>query len=274
MNYVVKESDLIGDIEDFPIEVVQKMVDNQYDKRHVCDVSVFQQSADAATYGFIWSETSEGWDFWNDVINKKQFYKFFDLYPIEDSTKLPKCSKLKESSKIYFTDSQRWVLSKIIIDNTAGTLRGIRRVLNENLWRTPYFEFPILQSELDEAYVVFDIDRDSECRDAVLHSYIVTTINSIYKMIAAHRGEMKDVELEIYGISWNRRRIVNWVKKNTRIVKQSLRIDFVSEHQRRRICFSRIISVVPPNFKWNDELKCYKDAGRNYLIGDIILRMN
>ena len=85
MNYVVKESDLIGDIEDFPIEVVQKMVDYQYDKRHVCDVGVFQQSADAATYGFIWSETSEGWDFWNDVINKKQFYKFFDLYPIEDS---------------------------------------------------------------------------------------------------------------------------------------------------------------------------------------------
>lgn len=273
MNYVVKESDLIGDIEGFPIEVVQKMVDYQYDKRHVCDVSVFQHRADAATYGFIWSETSEGWDFWNDVINRKRFYKFFDLYPIEDS-KLPKCSKLKESSKIYFTKTQRWVLSKIIIDNTAGTLRGIRRVLNENLCRTPYFEYPILQSELDEAYEVFGIDPEEENRRMILHSYIIETINSIYKMIAAHRGEMKDVELEIYGISWNRRRIVNWVKKNTRIVKQSSHIDFVSRGQRRRMCFSRFSSVVPPKFKWDAELKCYKDSVRSYLIGDMILRMN
>lgn len=273
MNYVVKESDLIGDIEGFPIEVVQKMVDYQNEQGRGNNVRVFQRQADAAVSGFVWSETSEGWDFWSDVISLKRFYKFFDLYPIEDS-KLPKCSKLKESSKIYFTDSQRWVLSKIIIDNTAGTLRGIRRVLNENLCRTPYFEYPMLQSELDEAYEVFDIDRDEESRREILYSYIIDTINSIYRMIAAHRGEMKDVELEIYGISWSRRRIVNWVKKNTRIVKQSSRIDFVSRGQRRRICFSRISSVIPPNFKWDDELKCYKDSVRNYLIGDIILRMN
>lgn len=77
--YTVKQSDLIGQLEGFPIEVVQKMVDYQADP----DVSVFQKRKWAGTAhgGFSWGNSQEGMDFWDDVIGRKNFKTFFDVYP-------------------------------------------------------------------------------------------------------------------------------------------------------------------------------------------------
>ena len=41
--YKVKQSDLIGDIKGFPIEVVQKMVERQVEQGNKADVTVFQK---------------------------------------------------------------------------------------------------------------------------------------------------------------------------------------------------------------------------------------
>jgi len=79
--YIVKPEDLIGDIEGFPIEVVQKMVDYQ----EVPDVTVFQRTSYEGTpRGFTWSVSSEGGDFWNDVILNTDFQKFFQKYPKQE----------------------------------------------------------------------------------------------------------------------------------------------------------------------------------------------
>lgn len=42
MKYTVEHSDLVGDIKDFPIEVVQKMVEMQQKQGNKPDVTVFQ----------------------------------------------------------------------------------------------------------------------------------------------------------------------------------------------------------------------------------------
>lgn len=82
MVYKVKESDLKGDIKDFPIEVVQKMVERQYEQINKCDVSAFQFYKCAGTpKGFIWSKTVEGDKFWQEVINSNNFNLFFAKYP-------------------------------------------------------------------------------------------------------------------------------------------------------------------------------------------------
>lgn len=81
----ITEKDLVGDIKDFPIEVVQRMVDEQVSQGNPADVSVFQQFvlADDDKGGFFWVKTTDGEDFWHKVIANKNFDLFFDKYPKE-----------------------------------------------------------------------------------------------------------------------------------------------------------------------------------------------
>lgn len=97
MNYKVKESDLIGEIKDFPIEVVQKMVDYQVEQGNEADVEAFQQSRDRGRLdkGFKWKKTPEGYDFWVKVIERKNFDLFFEKYP------KPKPSIFKVGDKVF-----------------------------------------------------------------------------------------------------------------------------------------------------------------------------
>lgn len=82
MVYKVKESDLKGDIKDFPIEVVQKMVERQYEQINRCDVNAFQFDKYSGIHkGFIWSKTAEGEAFWRNVIANNNFDLFFAKYP-------------------------------------------------------------------------------------------------------------------------------------------------------------------------------------------------
>lgn len=69
---MVKLEDLKGQIEGYPIEIVERMVFNQVAQKNQEDVSVFQVKVDAnkANGGFNWKETPEGTGFWAKVINQ------------------------------------------------------------------------------------------------------------------------------------------------------------------------------------------------------------
>lgn len=79
----VKEGDLIKELSGFPIEVVQKMVDNQYMQTGVSNVLIFQNDviAGRGVGGFYWHYTIEGEAFWRGIINDKNFPSFFEKYP-------------------------------------------------------------------------------------------------------------------------------------------------------------------------------------------------
>lgn len=81
--YKVKQEGLKGDIKDFPIEVVQAMVDEQVKQGNKADVGIFQ---DCIRGGFRWLETKEGHDFWKEVIVYENFELFFEEYPKKDCT--------------------------------------------------------------------------------------------------------------------------------------------------------------------------------------------
>lgn len=80
MIYQVKETDLIGDIEGFPIEVVQMMVQRQFEQNGICDVLELQK---CSLGGFTWSKTEEGVSFWSGILESKNFDLFFSRYPKE-----------------------------------------------------------------------------------------------------------------------------------------------------------------------------------------------
>jgi hypothetical protein len=79
----VTKKDLIEDLENFPIEVVEKMLQKQYKQVNKMDITVFQKNnlSDIQHGGFRWEDTIEGHNFWNDVIHYKKFDRFFGRYP-------------------------------------------------------------------------------------------------------------------------------------------------------------------------------------------------
>ena len=88
--FKVEKSDLVGGIKNFPIEVVEKMIEEQVKQGNCPNVEVFQKyaNADTADGGFNWSDTKDGDDFWMEVIDENNFDLFFEKYPKKNNTNL------------------------------------------------------------------------------------------------------------------------------------------------------------------------------------------
>lgn len=88
--FKVEQSDLVGDIKDFPIEVVEKMIEEQVKQGNCPNVEVFQKyiSADGGDDGFFWCQTDDGNEFWEKVIGEDNFDLFFEKYPKKNNTNL------------------------------------------------------------------------------------------------------------------------------------------------------------------------------------------
>lgn len=83
METKVTTKDLIGNLVNFPIEIVEKMLQEQYKQVGKMDISVFQEykDSDIQRGGFRWEDTIEGHNFWSKVIRYEKFDVFFDRYP-------------------------------------------------------------------------------------------------------------------------------------------------------------------------------------------------
>ena len=77
--YIVKPGDLIGCLAEYPIEVVQRVMDLNFQQDRHETLEDYQKYGIAT--GFIWDKSPEGYDFWNDLDNTKDTTRFFELYP-------------------------------------------------------------------------------------------------------------------------------------------------------------------------------------------------
>ena len=79
--YTVKPEDLIKEIKDIPIEIVQKMINYQFEQNGYCDIKVFQQNkfSSKRSKGFDWELTEEN-AYWSSIL-KGQFKYFYKYNP-------------------------------------------------------------------------------------------------------------------------------------------------------------------------------------------------
>ena len=113
-----------GDIVDFPKEVIAKMLEKQVEQGNPLSILPFEQSnnRDKSYGGFNWDETSEGGEFWNNVIMNKDFNKFFNKYPK---------TKLNEKSRITKKRQQKATRGTIIkSSSTRQITTGSRPIGN------------------------------------------------------------------------------------------------------------------------------------------------
>ena len=72
-----------GLLKGFPKEVVEHMLKYQVKQGNKEDVSVFERIPNTGRDlgGFNWRDTIEGYDWWTEVIDNKNFNFFFKKYP-------------------------------------------------------------------------------------------------------------------------------------------------------------------------------------------------
>lgn len=81
--FKVEMTDKVGFLKRFPIEVIEKMVEEQYKQGNKPDVKVFQDyvTSDLDMGGFNWGDTEAGYKFWQEVTGELNFELFFKKYP-------------------------------------------------------------------------------------------------------------------------------------------------------------------------------------------------
>lgn len=82
----ISKDDIRGAIEGFPLEVVQKMVELTIKEEHTDVEGALEVLKRNPWSGFTWSETREGNMFWYYVIDRHEWWRFYERYPADLSS--------------------------------------------------------------------------------------------------------------------------------------------------------------------------------------------
>lgn len=82
----VNKDDIYGEIKGFPLEVVHKMIELTMKEEHTNVEEALKILRNNPWSRFTWSETNEGTNFWHKVINRHEWWKFYERYPVDLSS--------------------------------------------------------------------------------------------------------------------------------------------------------------------------------------------
>lgn len=131
-NYVVKPEDLTGDIEGFPIELVQWMVDQQVKQGNKADVGIFQKLRGVNHFGggFDWNYSNLGKPACIDIITNKNFDLFFKHFPKQVEDKHFGLPELKAVEMEASEDGKEWFKLHVY-----GVKDGLYLSIGYSLWK-------------------------------------------------------------------------------------------------------------------------------------------
>lgn len=227
LTYEVTNEDLIGGIRDFPLEIVQMMVERQVEQGNRADVTVFQRSATAGDRGFVWANTIEGSEFWSSVIEHRNFSQFFDHFPLSACVKKKKIKLRKPRKGIKWTKTQRWILDRIPHNSNAlyDRLYAMRGFFSCREFVKAGFDFPAIPEELEEACNIFDINHGNTFdRRELLANRIYYEVERMRRLLLAlsepaSRCTVEVVCYDIADVTELKRYAIGWIKKNLHIAE-------------------------------------------------------
>lgn len=238
-DYIVTEADLIEDLEGFPIEVVQLMLERQVEQGRNCDVSVFQRCATSGGAGFVWSETEEGRDWWSRVIEFQDFDRFFERYPISAVAGVRKVKPLKSKMGVVWTPAQQWVADRVRQDKPlTNALNELTCCYEPESLVRGRFDFPILSDELEVAYALFNVSggyEDALRRRCALANRIQNEMERMRRLLSLVYGTRKSadsIEINNFAISDEdtmRCFAISWLRKNAELANRFNYIGFIGQ---------------------------------------------
>lgn len=278
--YKVTKADLIGEIERFPIEVVQLMVERQFEHIGYCNVSVFQHNRSAGGSGFVWVNTPEGRDFWDCVINECDFDRFFDLYPSAGYKSTAKKAKPIKTKHISWTRQQKWVLERLshIEGSFEERLGAFDKAYYSGHLSESVIGVPPLAEDIDEALNLFGrrVSPEMGASEKIrIIAYMMLresrNIKRIYESFF-RRGHLDSLEMHVGlkdGVAKLKPCAMNWIKHNPWVGSRTCsRIYFCDDDNCVSFVPLRHTKLIPSGFKKNRY--GFYQLNNAVLIGDYI----
>lgn len=129
-----------GDLEGFPIEVIEKMLYYQVEQGNKEDITIFKRSPNANYNmgGFQWSNTPDGYSWWNEVLNERNFNLFFKKYPKKSS--YPKLMMVSDTPITEVDPGRKRVVfmekcGKYLAWNCASTFEDAKKSIELIPWK-------------------------------------------------------------------------------------------------------------------------------------------
>ena len=160
----VLKKDLKGEIKNFPIEVVEKMLENQLKHTGKEDINIFIKNKFAEYNGFHWSTSEEGYDFWDNIITKGNFDLFFSKYP--SKTYIP-----TSNSGVYRMNREGVFSPSKHTDNQCG---------KEGTMHYSYLLTIIVRNKLDDKGFIIDHD---DLNNAIQNTEIFGSCEEMQRII-------------------------------------------------------------------------------------------
>ena len=187
--YKVVNEDLVGELREFPLAIVQKMVERQVMQGIPTNVKVFQTdtTAEQLDGGFDWDIAPEGWDFWNDVIAGMEFNVFFERYP--------------ESNRVYIVAASE-------VDNEVGenVIKTLEKYGGINANNYSGNDFGAIYYIEPHTNIIQICDTSSGHEDKLLYEVLMATYTHIFPMEFVLEVTMEEIA-EKFGVDVKNLRI-------------------------------------------------------------------
>lgn len=145
-----------GELEGFPLEVIDKMIERQVEQNNEANVEVFEDENECNSLlgGFWWRKTIEGKSFWDKVILERKFDIFFEKYPKEKELPLPRVIEVRDgvTNKWQRRVCFMFKNGKAICWTFAKTLKDAEKECDTYIWN----EWREIEEEKKEEYKPFD----------------------------------------------------------------------------------------------------------------------
>jgi hypothetical protein len=187
--YKVVNEDLVGELKEFPLAIVQKMIERQVMQGNPANVEVFQAdtTAERLDGGFEWEESPEGWDFWNNVIAGMEFNVFFERYP--------------ESNRVYIVAA-----SEAARENGENVIKTLEKYGGINTNNYSGNDFGAIYYIEPRTNIIQICDTSSGHEDKLLYEVLMATYTHILPMEFTLEVTMEEIA-EKFGVDVKNLRI-------------------------------------------------------------------
>ena len=180
--YKVVNEDLVGELREFPLAVVQKMIERQVMQGNPANVKVFQAdtTAEQLDGGFEWEDSPEGWDFWDKVIAGMEFNVFFERYP--------------ESNRVYIVAA-----SEVAHENGENVIKTLEKYGGINTNNYSGGDFGAIYYIEPRTNIIQICDTSSGHEDKLLYEVLMATYTHIFPMEFTLEVTMEEIA-EKFGV--------------------------------------------------------------------------
>lgn len=199
----VKAENLKGKLEGFNVDIVKKMLEYQSKQGNIPSLEVFEKNLGATKGqgGFNWSDTDEGFDFWNEILKVRRKKEAQIVKAATEKKYCPRCGRIlpiDNFNKSTTTKDGLWVYCKeCTSEMTKKKVEAIKTFGRGNYRTCAICHTPKPLSEFSEEQL--GKRTHCICKECEKDRYKDENVKKVDNAIEAYKEKQEENEIKVLG---------------------------------------------------------------------------